>query len=608
MIFEHDPLIEPPSIEEYFSSFVHPDDSENAYKIFSDCIKAGNNFTQHYRISTSDGVTKYINDVAKIEIDFLLGKASKMHGTIIDNTEKRQIENTMFAEKDILQVIMDNVPDAIYFKDSHEYYVKCNKAMALMLGSEDSEFLIGKTAFDLFPNEIAKDIQDEELNIFITGIPVINSEKKLTTPKGTIWLSSTVVGVKDYLGNVIQLVGITRDITHYKASEVQLRLAKEKAEKSDKLKSAFLANMSHEIRTPINGILGFANLMEIREFSREKQIQYLKIINNSGKLLLNLINDIIDIAKIEAGQLNIENAIVDIKALIYEISEFYQGDKIRREKQQIEIIPKFPLGEYPQTIISDSFRLRQIINNLINNALKFSDSEAIEFGFEFQIGSILFFVKDKGIGMSKVEQDLIFERFVQVGSSSKKKEGTGLGLAISKGLIELMGGNIWVKSQSGKGSEFRFTIPLKLSHDQSTGKQKNTIDIETLNFNWNGKTILLVEDEDINFMYISELIENTGIILLRTITAEEAINICKTNQPIDLILMDMRLPGMNGFDATKIIKKLRTITPIIAQTAYAMENERKECINAGCDDYLTKPFDQKHLLNVIDSYLSKGKN
>ncbi len=608
LIFEQDPIIEPPSIEEYFSSFVHPDDSENAYKIFSDCIKSGNNFTQHYRISTSNGVTKYINDVAKIETDFLLGKVSKMHGTIIDNSEKRQIENTMFAEKDILQVIMDNVPDAIYFKDSHEYYVKCNRAMAAMFGSDDSEFLIGKTAYDLFPNEIAKEIHDEELNIFITGIPVINSEKKLTTPNGTKWLSSTVVGVKDYLGNVIQLVGITSDINHHKASEVQLRSAKEKAEKSDKLKSAFLANMSHEIRTPINGILGFANLMEIREFSRDKQIQYLKIINNSGKLLLNLINDIIDIAKIEAGQLNIENVNVDLNALIYEISEFYQGEKIKKDKKHIEIIPKFPMGDYPQTIISDSYRLRQIINNLISNALKFSDSEAIEFGFEFQIGSILFFVKDKGIGMSKVEQDLIFERFKQVGSSSKKKEGTGLGLAISKGLIELMGGNIWVKSQSGKGSEFRFTLPLKLSLDQSTVQQNKGIEIDTSNLNWNGKTILLVEDEDINFMYISELIENTGIILLRTSTAEEAINICKTNQTIDLILMDMRLPGINGFDATKIIKQIRKRTPIIAQTAYAMENERKDCLTAGCDDYLTKPFDQKVLFDVIDRYLSQENN
>ena len=605
LIFDQDPFLGPPSLEEYFSSYIHPEDSENSLKTFTDSIKSGNNFTQQYRISKANGETKYIIDVAKIEIDYLSGKPSKMHGTIVDNSEKREIENRMFAEKDILQVIMDNVPDAIYFKDSQGYYIKVNKAMTTMLGVHNSDFLIGKTAFDLFPEKIAKEIHEEELNIFNTEIPVINSEKSLATSNGIMWLSSTVVGVKDCLGNVIQLVGITRDITDYKNSEGRLRSEKEKAEHSDKLKSAFLANMSHEIRTPINGILGFANLMEMREFTREKQIQYLKIINNSGKLLLNLINDIIDLAKIEAGQVNIENTAVDLDELFYEMNEFYQGEKIRRGKHLIEIVPKFPLGNSPHSVICDSFRLRQIINNLIGNALKFSELGNIEFGFEFTKDNILFFVTDNGIGMNESEVNQIFERFKQAGSSSQKKEGTGLGLAITKGLIQLMGGTIWVKSQPGVGSEFHFTIPVITSHDKSTVRQASNLRINSSEIDWNGKVILLTEDEEVNFIYISELFENTGINLLRTTTAEEAITICKSQQPVDLILMDIRLPGMNGFDATRSIKKLRPNTPVIAQTAYAMENERKESISSGCDHYLTKPFDQTVLFDIIDGYLEK---
>ncbi len=603
LIFDHDQTQATPSIEEYFTSFVHPDDAENAYKVFTDSVISEKSFTHQYRIFTGNGETKYISDVAKIETDKLHGKASKMHGTIIDNTEKKQIESKMFAEMDMLQVIMDNVPDAIYFKDAHGYYIKGNKAMTTMLGAYNSEFIIGKTAFDLYPKEVAEEIQNDELSIFTSGIPIINKETEIVTDHSVIWLSNTIVGVKDYLGNVTQLVGITRDITDYKTSEVQLRAAKEKAEQSDKLKSAFLANMSHEIRTPINGILGFANLMELRDYTRDKQIQYLRIINHSGKLLLNLISDIIDIAKIEAGQINIENTNINLTALINEIYEFYQGEKIRRDKKQIEIIPTFPSGDYPQTIISDPFRLRQIINNLISNSLKFSETGSIKFGFDIQGNNIVFFVKDTGIGMNATDLDLIFERFKQAGSSSKKKEGTGLGLAISKGIIELLGGTISVKSQIGVGSEFSFSLPLKLSLNPLVIKPIRGINANASDFDWKGKTLLLVEDEEVNFMYITELFITTGITIIRTTTAEEAIRICKTEQHIDLILMDMRLPEMNGFDATRIIKNIRQNTPIIAQTAYAMENERKDCISAGCDQYFTKPFDQNLLFDVMQEYL-----
>jgi CheY-like chemotaxis protein/two-component sensor histidine kinase len=361
--------------------------------------------------------------------------------------------------------------------------------------------------------------------------------------------------------------------------------------------------MSHEIRTPINGILGFANLMEMRVFPRDKEVQYLRIINNSGKILLSLINDIIDIAKIEAGQITIENIDVDLHALLTDLCEFYQGEKIRREKQHIDI--QFVLPENPviTSIITDPFRLRQIINNLISNALKFTERGHIQFGYKIEYDQIIFFVKDTGIGMSDEETKIIFERFKQTGSSSKKKEGTGLGLAISKGLVELLSGKIMVKSEVGIGSEFLFNIPLQTGSNKLLPEVGFCQSIALPKYKWKGKILLLVEDEEVNYKYIYDLLEESEINILHVTTAEEAINICHSQQQIDIILMDMRLPGINGFEATRMIKKFRGEIPIIAQTAYAMENEQKECYKAGCDHYLTKPFDQELLLKVLNNYL-----
>jgi two-component system CheB/CheR fusion protein len=599
-IFERDPQLPPPSNEEFNCEYVHPDDSALFNEYLKQSTINGSNFSNTYRIITG-GKTKYVNSVGKVVIDEAK-RPVLIQGTLTDITEKKQIENRLFEERDTLQIIMDNVPDAIFFKDKQGRFVRANKGQAHLLGYDNPEDLIGKTAYDVFPKELADTIHESEQAIFASGISSLNVDRERITETGSVWLSATMVGVKDPDGQVIQLVGISRDITQYKLAEDQLRKAKEKAEQADKLKSAFLANMSHEIRTPINGILGFANLMEMREFSRDKSIQYLRIINNSGHLLLSLVNDIIDIAKIEAGQINIEYTEVDLLALLKDLCEFYQGEKIRRGKEHIEIrliIPENPLS---QLIITDPLRLRQIVSNLISNALKFTEEGYIEFGYEVQ-DQIVIFVKDTGIGINEEETKIIFERFKQAGHSSKKHEGTGLGLAISKGLAELLEGKISVASKPAKGSEFYFTFPFKQSDHKSITDLSVFPTIKLTDCKWGGKTLLLVEDEIVNYTYIYDLLEGSGINILHVTTAEDAIKICETHQIIDIILMDMRLPGISGFEATKIIKKMRREIPIIAQTAYAMENERKKCYDAGCDHYLTKPFDQALLLQVMNNHL-----
>ncbi len=599
-IFERDPQLPPPSNDEFNYEYVHPDDCALLDENRKQSIKTGANFSTTYRIITG-GKTKYVHSVGKVVIDEA-GRPVLIQGTLTDITEKKQIENRLFEERDTLQIIMDNVPDAVFFKDKQGRFVRANKGQARLLGYDNPEDLIGKTVYDVFPKELADIIHESEQAIFVSGVTSLNVDREIINEIGSAWLSATMVGVKDLDGQVTQLVGISRDITQYKLVEDQLRKAKEKAEQADKLKSAFLANMSHEIRTPINGILGFANLMEMREFSREKSIQYLRIINNSGHLLLSLVNDIIDIAKIEAGQINIEYTEVDLLALLKDLCEFYQGEKIRRGKDHIEVRLMTPENPLSQLIITDPLRLRQIISNLISNALKFTEKGHIEFGYQVR-DQIVIYVKDTGIGMTEDETEIIFERFKQVGHSSKKHEGTGLGLAISKGLAELLEGRIWVNSKPAEGSEFYFSFPLKQSDSKSVTDLNYYQTIKLADCKWNGKTLLLVEDEIVNYTYIYDLLDGSGINILHVTTGEEAVKICKTPQIIDIILMDMRLPGISGFEATKIIKKIRREIPIIAQTAYAMENERKDCYDAGCDHYLTKPFDQALLLQVMNNHL-----
>ena len=602
MIFDRDPQLQTPILEEY-SLYIHPDDITQVTDHVFEAIKNNSYINYNFRINTPSGRTKYVNCTGRIEKNPENQNDVKILGTIMDVTEKKQIENRLFSERDILQVIMDNIPDPIYIMDDQHRYIRANIGMAKLLGADNPEMVIGKTAYDFFSSEIADKFSEIEQTILTNGLPILNREKELPTPYGKNWYSTTIIGVKDLNGEVTQLVGISRDITQYKLSEEQLRNSKEKAEQADKLKSAFLANMSHEIRTPINGILGFANLLEMRDFSRDKQIQYLRIINSSGKLLLNLINDIIDIAKIEAGQINLESTNVDIPNLFNDLLDFYQGEKVRRDKQHITITTEIPENDNFISVITDSFRLRQIINNLISNSLKFTEKGSITFGYQTEKNNILFFVKDTGIGMSEEEVNVVFERFKQAGCSAKKKEGTGLGLAISKGLVELLGGEIWVSSQLNVGSEFYFTLPLSFAVQQFNEDLVKPYESQFLEYKWEGKTLLLVEDEEVNFMYINELLENTGVNLLRVVTAEEAITICKSMQPIDLILMDMRLPGISGFDATRLIKRIRRDIPIVAQTAYAMENEKKQCLEAGCDHYMTKPFDQEALFDILNGYL-----
>jgi signal transduction histidine kinase/CheY-like chemotaxis protein len=388
---------------------------------------------------------------------------------------------------------------------------------------------------------------------------------------------------------------------------IQLKEAKNKAEKSDKLKSAFLSNMSHEIRTPMNAIIGFSELLKETDTTDDTKDEYIDVIISRGNLLLNIINDIIDISKIEADELEINKSACDVNKIIDELFLTFQKTKEDIKKSHIEL--KIIKSESTKELIifSDPYRLKQILSNLIDNAIKFTHNGFMEVSYSIT-GSgnnkkLKFYVKDTGIGIAKDKLDIIFNRFRQINETHTREfGGTGLGLPISKKLVELLGGKIGVNSEVGVGSTFHFTIP----YENANIIQKPAIlkgNINTKDYLWKNKVILIVEDDISSFFLLSNYLTNTKAKILLAKNGKESVDICTSNPDIDLVIMDIQLPEMNGYDATRLIKKHRKNLPVIAQTAYALAGEREKCINAGCDDYIPKPIDSGKLLQIMNKYL-----
>ena len=390
-----------------------------------------------------------------------------------------------------------------------------------------------------------------------------------------------------------------------KENELELKLSKEKAEQADKLKTSFLANMSHEIRTPMNSIVGFSELITRKSVPQQKKDIYAEYISNSGKALLALIDDIIDISKIDAKQLRIVKSQVKINAMITELIEYYNSYKNENYKQEVTLKKHFSVVDEGFSILCDSVRLRQILNNLLSNALKFTEKGFVEIGYLLpNKATILFYVQDTGIGIAPEKTTLIFDRFRQADDSTTRKYGgTGLGLAISRKLIQLMGGQIWVESELGKGATFFFSLPLIIPSKSETILEN--LSTKNAPSSFKAKTILIAEDEDTNFLFLQEVLSPTNVAILRAHNGIEAIELVKKNDSIRLVLMDIQMPRMNGYQATQEIKKLKPSLPVIAQTAYAMAEDRAKGERAGCDYYLSKPIKPNDLLVTLKQYLNQ---
>ncbi len=411
--------------------------------------------------------------------------------------------------------------------------------------------------------------------------------------------------ITDENGKVIEILGVSRDFTKRKQIENDLKKALERAEESDRLKSAFLANMSHEIRTPMNGIVGFADLLSNSELDLDKRLKYAEIINVNSKHLLSIINDIIDISKIESGQVTLNEIQVDINSMFDDLLTLFSSSSLCKQDVNIRISSK--LNQNNAMIYTDEIKLKQVLTNIINNALKFTDKGSVEFGCRLveqdKKPYLLFIVADTGIGIAKANHSLIFDRFRQVDFNFERNYGgTGLGLPISKAFIELMGGKIWVDSDIGKGAKFYFIIPYMSANKTDDDKQLFQTPV-SLNMNWKGKSILIAEDDNTDFYFLSEILTPTGVKILRANNGNEAVEICKKDKFIELVLMDIKMPEHNGFDATRTIKATRPGLPIIVQTAFAFSNDLQQALDAGCDDYISKPILKEYLLDKLNNYL-----
>jgi PAS domain S-box-containing protein len=383
----------------------------------------------------------------------------------------------------------------------------------------------------------------------------------------------------------------------------ELKKAKEKAEESDRLKSAFLANMSHEIRTPMNGIIGFAQMLRRGDYPADKQRKFLGVIHSLTNHLLQIINDIVDISKIEADQLSVYKETFYVNDLLHEIYNTFAEEIQNQEKTELQLKLKSTLKREESQIHTDNIRLRQILANLMSNAVKFTDSGHIEIGYRIEDNYYIFYVEDTGIGISKSKQEEIFNRFRQANEAMTRKfEGTGLGLSICKSLSEKLEGKIWVDSQEKKGSIFYVKIPKgDIKNIRIDSKSEKRID-----YNWENYTVLIVEDEEANQIFIKELLEPTKIKILLAENGKEALEMYRSNQKIDIILLDIRLPDILGIEVAQDIRKTDKRIPIIAQTAYAMGDDRESSLKAGCNNYVSKPIDINLLLSLINDYLNQN--
>lgn len=403
------------------------------------------------------------------------------------------------------------------------------------------------------------------------------------------------------------------DITEFKHVEKQLRISKEKAEESDRLKSAFLSNVSHEIRTPLNAITGFSALLANPQLPLDKKEKYIKQILTGSNELVNLIDNVLDISRIESGSLKpkISEFLLNVK--LGEIREFYDDFKLYQGKENLEIRLNIPAGNESLLIKTDPLRLQQILANLIDNSIKFTSSGFAELGYSFlpshfqdiKKESLLFFVKDSGIGIAKKDKEKIFERFVKVvDKEGYIYRGAGLGLSLARDLVHMLNGEIWVESALGKGSTFYFTIPytsprIKDKKDKIIGDKEK--------FSFSKKTILIAEDTESNYLYLKEILSSTGVQLLRARDGKEAVEIFRKNKDaINLIFMDILMPESDGFEASHRIREIRDDIAIIAQTAFTFEGELENGLYAGCfTDYLLKPFDVKTIYKLLEKYLVK---
>ncbi|HKL37452.1 MAG TPA: PAS domain S-box protein, partial [Bacteroidales bacterium] len=505
-----------------------------------------------HRMKHKDGHWIWILDRGKVVSWTEEGKPLWMFGTHQNITKRKQTEVKLQESEAKYRQLFENAPVGISQTNFQGEPLMLNHTMAGMLGFDTPEEVMeqyheGGQTFHVDSHRRQELLQQLKEKGWVKDF-----HYRMKSRDGRYrWLSLTANLLNDPEHGEQIIDGFALDITDRKEAEFhlhrkneELQQAKEKAEESDRLKSAFLANMSHEIRTPMNGIMGFSQMLQEKEFPTDKQKKFLGIIHSRTQHLLHIINDLVDVSKIEANQLTVDLRQFCLNEVMQELYSTYNNQLKNSKKNHLQLKMDAGLHQEESYIESDYQRLRQILDNLLNNAIKFTDQGTVEFGYKpGHDNTLLFYVKDTGMGIPPDKKDFVFERFRQADDSlSKSHEGTGLGLTISKNLVELLGGEMWVDTEQGRGSAFYFTLPYK---SQNTEKEEET-EQENTGYNWQGQTLLIVEDDPTSLEYLKEIIKPMGASLILKQTGEKGYQAFQEHPDIDIILLDIRLPDTSG--------------------------------------------------------------
>lgn len=515
--------------------------------------------------------------------------------------QKMRSEDALEIEKAYFKELFENSPEAIAIVDNSGTIFNINTEFSILFGYSKKE-AINRNIEDLISTPDFKTEAQQLTNEIARG-NVIKTDTKRKKKDGSmvdvsLWGAPIIMDEGQ-----IAVYAIFRDISERVEAELKLEEAKEKAEESDRLKTSFLTNMSHEIRTPMNAIIGFSELIAEPNMDDISRKEFVEQIYASSNMLLKLIDDIIDVSQLDSGNIKLSLKKVNISKVLNDIYSKFEKEMIKEGKTDIELLLHNPFGNLVVYTESDELRLIQIFTHLLNNAIKYTNQGFIEFGFDTnQLDEPVFYVRDTGIGIPIEKTESIFNHFTKIEDRTKLYRGTGIGLTITKKLVNLLGGEVWVESNVGIGSVFYFTLKEKVSLNENVNGNSNN----SKNYNWAGKKILVAEDEDTNFMVVKASLARTHIDIHRVLNGEDAVNKC-LNEEFDIVLMDIKMPLLDGIEATKQIKAIKPDLPIIAQTAFILKNERDQCIKAGCTEYIPKPIKSYILLETIDKFILNGK-
>lgn len=523
-----------------------------------------------------------------------LNKNENIQSTPPENEYKQFKENS-----NIYKQMFQFSPFAIIIHDMEMNIIEVNKKATEQFGYSSREML-AMTVTDLHTEESLE--QSSRVLESMQTKDNLRVETSFTRKDGSVFFAEATP-FKYKLGEKPLIHVYIQDITQRRENELKVVQAMEKAEESDRLKSAFLANMSHEIRTPMNGILGFIRMLKKPFLKNKERQQYIETIEKSGERMLRIIDDIINISKIEAGIVESEIRQTDVNEQIEYLYTFFRPEV---ESRGLKFNFSRPLLSSEAIVETDHEKLVAVLANLLKNAIKYTQQGTIDFGYEPKGDFLEFYVKDTGIGIPKERQEAVFKRFVQADLADKEaRQGAGLGLAISKAYVEMLGGNMWVESKTGKGSAFYFTIPYKTGKQNIAGSihgETDEISASQVIAQSSGLKVLIAEDDEISYSLLKIMLEEVSREILHAETGEDAIQIVRDNPDIDLVLMDIKMPGLSGYEATQKIREFNEDVIIIAQTAFVLMGDKEKAIKSGCNAYLAKPINEEDLQLVMKEY------